>query len=100
MTAFVRRCFLLLLLVCDWAGDPHMGRSPLSQPLGSQIVVCRTIGLHPTSLGLPSLTAQPTARGHLPANVLLHGPCCQLVPSEGPSLPGAILVYIHMSIRC
>jgi hypothetical protein len=45
MPAVFKAGLLFLLLLCDWLGDPHNGRSPFSRPLSSQIVVCRTIGL-------------------------------------------------------
>jgi hypothetical protein len=37
------RLFLFLLLVCDWAGDPHFGHSPHSRPMSSQDVYCYSI---------------------------------------------------------
>jgi hypothetical protein len=99
MSAFVQRCFLLLLLACDWAGDPHMGRSPLSQELGSQVVVCRTIGLQPTSVGLLSPTRQVAAPTHLTADGVAHDTVRPSLPPEGLAYRAAHLVYVHMSIR-
>lgn len=31
--------YLLLLLTCDWIGDPYFGHSPLSQPFANQVMV-------------------------------------------------------------
>jgi hypothetical protein len=95
------RCFLLLLLACDWAFDPYMGRSPLSRPLSSQEVVCRTIHL-PGAVELCSLSP-------LGVNLLAPGgtEAADARPSSGPlprsvgaGLQGTPLVYLLMSIRC
>jgi hypothetical protein len=38
------RLFLILLLVCEWAGDPHFGRTPrLSWPMQSEPVCCPSL---------------------------------------------------------
>ena len=39
----MRGLFLFFLLICDWAGDPYFGRSPLSQPMSSQIAYCKSV---------------------------------------------------------
>jgi len=39
----VRRLFLFLLLVADYAGDPYFGQSPLSRPLSSQDCFCHSM---------------------------------------------------------
>jgi hypothetical protein len=44
MLALLGRLFLLVLLLCDWGGDPYFGHNPLSHPLGSQEVYCYSIG--------------------------------------------------------
>jgi hypothetical protein len=40
--AVLKRFFLLLLLACDWAGDPYFGQCPLSRPLASQEAYCHS----------------------------------------------------------
>jgi hypothetical protein len=60
MRPLVARAFLFLLLACDWAGDPYLGRSPLSRPLRSQEVICQTIRL-PGDLDRNTTLAQPPA---------------------------------------
>jgi hypothetical protein len=43
MSVGLGRLFLFLLLVCDWAGDPYFGHSPLSRPGSSQDVYCYSL---------------------------------------------------------
>lgn len=43
MYLLLTRCFLLLLLVGDWASDPYHGHSTLSRPLHSQLYCCDSI---------------------------------------------------------
>jgi hypothetical protein len=42
MTQRLGHLLLFLLLVGDWAGDPHFGHSPFSRPMSSQEVYCHT----------------------------------------------------------
>jgi hypothetical protein len=43
MATGLSRLFLFLLLVCDWAGDPYFGQSPLSRPGTSQDCYCYSL---------------------------------------------------------
>jgi hypothetical protein len=43
MTQRLGRLLLFLLLVADWAGDPHFGHSPFSRPMSSQEVYCHSL---------------------------------------------------------
>jgi len=55
------RILILLLLVCDWVGDPHHGQSPLSRCWSSQEVSCHSLAYRQDS---PFLA---WAQGLLPA---------------------------------
>ncbi len=100
MPPCLAQLFLLSLLACDWAGDPHCGRSPLSRPLGSQEVSCHTLAHRQdcSSLARPAPLA-PSA----PA--VLDAPACRAaraLPSEWapPSfLSGPDLLYTLMVFR-
>jgi hypothetical protein len=43
MLTVLGRLFLFLLLVCEWAGDPHFGNCPFSRPMSSQPVYCHSL---------------------------------------------------------
>jgi hypothetical protein len=72
------RLFLLSLLALEWAADPYNGRSLLSAPLSSQLVIDQTIGIRP-SLG--EQEPAPTALD----NPLQTGDLSQCSPSPQPS---------------
>jgi hypothetical protein len=99
MGLFIQRALLLLLLACDWAGDPYIGRSPLSQPLSSQPVVCHTVRLT-RSVAYPQFDVRPLAV--LQADQAQALPQTELQP--GLSEPGPVplaerLVYRLRSLR-
>jgi hypothetical protein len=58
--------FLLLLLVCDWIGDPYFGQSSLSHPLSNQEVSCSSLSCCKGSR-VTALPAGGTDRG-MPAS--------------------------------
>jgi hypothetical protein len=97
----VCRCgFLLLLLVCDWVGDPHLGRSPLSRRLASQEVVCHTVSLGAADDWHAS-RLQPPGPG--PCLAPEGAPCPLVAPAPaapGPAASPDRLVYVLRSIRC
>jgi hypothetical protein len=61
MRTVVSRIFLVLLLVAEWAGDPHFGQSAFSRPLSSQPVSCHSIGVNPLSPTHPTLPRESVA---------------------------------------
>jgi hypothetical protein len=101
MKPVLQRCFLFLLLVVDWAGDPHMGRSPLSRPMSSQEVFCKSLHNHDVYV---------TQVAESLKNTLLHTLTLPLSVSgswdrdcmEAPGLAFAQepLFYVYMSLRC
>lgn len=100
MCLLLTRSFLLLLLVCDWAGDPYHGQSPLSQPRSSQIYCCPSIGplACPMArlLGLfPLVTVLPTPNMPLPS-MNLWWMSADVLPSR---IPATGLLYVYMSLQ-
>jgi hypothetical protein len=83
MHPVVVRAFLFLLLACDWASDPYLGRSPLSGPMRSQEVICQTIRL-PGDLDRNTALTQPLALAL--SGVALDLPVAGLPPLATPGL--------------
>ncbi len=75
------RLFLLLLLACDWAGDPYFGHSPLSHPWSSQVAVCRSLDC--VGDALPPVSPEE------------HVACSALgrAVTAGPAAAGALAVF-------
>jgi hypothetical protein len=96
----VGRCFLILMLAIDWAGDPHMGRSPFSHPLASTEVVCRSLdSLQQVERSLAEGLFAPLLGGAATGALLRPQ---ELPPQPPPGLfpPGRRPRYILLSIRC
>ncbi len=92
--------FLLLLLACDWAGDPYFGECFLCAPYSNQVMVC------PTNAQPVSARREAHAFGDihcLPAtweNAPGAQPGAPLVPDDFRSASAASpSVYTLMSIR-
>jgi len=92
--------FLLLLLVCDWAGDPYFGESFLSVPYSNQVMVCPSAAkpdnLRREANGWEHLHCLTLASEQMPG---MHR-CGPLLPDTNrPPLLIAQSVYVLMSIR-
>jgi hypothetical protein len=100
MYASLRFFFLLLLLGCDWAGDPYFGTCPWSRPWSSQEMFCH------------STVYRDEIRGACASDAGAHPVSIAEVPDDNlPSLlPNALrgpvtfpddpaLIYIFMSIQ-
>jgi hypothetical protein len=93
--------FLLLLLIAEWAGDPHFGHSLFSQPLSSQPVCCHSVGVARYAAPIGTFPWPGTATTSLSSEEALllmrapvsAGPC-------GKSLCRPPLAYLFMSILC
>jgi hypothetical protein len=98
MLAAFARLFLLVLLACDYAGDPYFGQSPLSHVLGSQEVVCSSLhccnGHREVSQASPAV-AQGTVETR-PSAVVLHQLTSPPIP---PPLTGAERIIVLRSFR-
>jgi hypothetical protein len=98
---FLSRAMLLVLLVCDWAGDPYFGQSPLSREMGSQEVCCKSIS---TQASLAQTILQPQFVSDLlpiaaQMNTDMHWHDGSYQLSHAPLLDGGV-VYLFMSINC
>jgi hypothetical protein len=99
MLTLVKPTFLLALLVCDWAGDPYQGRSPLSRPLASQEAFCHSLAyrgetLRSTAADVLDCPAAPrdVALAPAPPEITLAG---RFRPPPPP--PGNL--YLFMSLQ-
>jgi hypothetical protein len=92
------RLFLLVLLLCDWCGDPYYGHNPMSRPLGSQEVFCYSIGCkEEVNKDLAPLgSTQPTEQGVNDCVALCHGPSFR--PEVPPPDTGRL--YVFKELRC
>ncbi len=100
MAPFITRCFLLLLLVCDWAGDPYHGTSPLSQSRSSQTYCCHSIGPQ-AEITIRLFGMFPLIGALLASDVLPSLPSSSWLTAEPiPSRPPASgLLYVLMSLQ-
>jgi hypothetical protein len=93
------RLFLLLLLACDWVGDPYHGTSPLSRPFSSQEMTCRSLADGYTVKQLP----QRAWLADGPAGAADPAPCCTVV--RPPAAPADLthgasgLLYLLMDLK-
>jgi hypothetical protein len=102
MYLLVSRCFLFLLLVADWAGDPYCGRSPLSRPLASQDAFCHSVA-NRAMIGRAITQSQkdaPILQASI-GTLVLDSPSMQQA-GEGKHLvlPTMDLLYALMSLQC
>ena len=100
MYAAAKVIFLLLLWVCDWAGDPYGGTCPWSRIWGNQETTCLSVH-HRNDLSKSLLDVQPLSS--LPRTLSDGQPApsalsCQDWDDPAP-LSGRGLVYVFMNLR-
>jgi hypothetical protein len=105
MCPLARRCFLLLLLVCDWQAGPEeqpCGLSPTASPLAATDVACYSLsGCGRATRAAAPLHVPPPLPGALPDTLRVQGPCLPPQPlSWRPAAPaGGDLLYALRSLR-
>jgi hypothetical protein len=94
----MRGLFLFLLLICDWLGDPYFGRSPLSQPMSSQIAYCKSVDYSRQQPSAPILLRTQDTGGAQGVELCM-GPVSPFRECPPFSFDRGQLIYTLMSIQ-